>query len=571
MKTTSSLRRRFARFAALLCTALTGHLVELIILLHATAAACASVYNLHHAWMHPAVYAPFAVIAALSLSFYRERHRWAVVAYWAMLPLYLLTLFLPDAWRSSTELHYLYVALPAIYLLARRVKDNGRYSLRLYSMARSLTLALGIATFLMAILMLILSSIETLFHPDPSIFNKCYYLVLTVCYPLVAPLVFIGLESTSRTPAVSILETILLNYILTPALLLYNLILYVYAATILFRWDLPQASVATMVTIFISVQVILDIVRPLLNRQPLAWYFRWFGLIALPLVVLFWVATGYRLSQYGLTIDRCFLLLAGVLMTLYCLLSPFLRPKPWFWLTIAAVAGIVVLTLGGPLSARQLSLSAQLTLIRTNAAEAHILTPEGTIDTAAFHPDPTDTLYAPQHRAAYQAMLYIEHDLGDTLVLRRELGLDRADYLDRLSDRTARHAKAYRFDNDWYRYEEQYATQNFYLHNGSNKNIIDVSDYNRLFLNRRYNAGESIPYPGGAIDADTLLAAQLAKIGYTLRSNLDQDKLEKHKEQLLTYTSHDGSILIVFDGMQISKADSLNHLSTAHICYALSR
>ena len=214
---TSFLRRRFARFAELLRTALTGHPVELLILLHATAAACASVYNLHHTWMHPAVYAPFAVIAALSLSFYRERHRWAVVAYWALLPLYLLTLFLPDAWRSSTELHYLYAVLPAIYLLARRVKDNSRYSLRFYSMARSLTLALGIATFLMAILMLILGSIETLFHPEPSIFNKCYDLVLTVCYPLVAPLVFIGLESTSRTPAVSKLETILLNYILTPA------------------------------------------------------------------------------------------------------------------------------------------------------------------------------------------------------------------------------------------------------------------------------------------------------------------------------------------------------------------
>ena len=568
---TSFLRRRFARFAALLRTALTGHPVELLILLHATAAACASVYNLHHAWMHPAVYAPFAVIAALSLSFYRERLRWAVVAYWAMLPLYLLTLFLPDAWRSSTELHYLYAVLPAIYLLARRVKDNGRYSLRFYSMARSLTLALGIATFLMAILMLILGSIETLFHPDPSIFNKCYDLVLTVCYPLVAPLVFIGLESTSRTPVVSKLETILLNYILTPALLLYNLILYVYAATILFRWDLPQASVATMVTIFISVQVILDIVRPLLNRQPFAWYFRWFGLIALPLVVLFWVATGYRLGQYGLTFDRCYLLLAGLLMTLYCLFTPFLRIRPWHWCTALLAAGVLILALGGPLSARQLSLRTQLHIIRANAAQAHILTPQGTIDTAAFHPDPADSLYRRQHRAAYQAMCYIEHDLGDTLVLVRELGLDRADYLDRLSDRTARHAQAYRIDNDWYRYEEQYATQNFYLYNTSGNSDIDISRYNRMLLNHRYSSGESIPYPGGTINADTLLAAQLAKIGYTLRSNLDKEKLDKHKDQLLTYTSPDGSILIVFSRMEISKVDSLNHITSASIWYALSR
>ena len=71
MKTISSLRRRIARFAALLRTALTGHPVELLILLHATAALCALVYNLHHAWMYPVAYAPFATVAALCLSFYR--------------------------------------------------------------------------------------------------------------------------------------------------------------------------------------------------------------------------------------------------------------------------------------------------------------------------------------------------------------------------------------------------------------------------------------------------------------------------------------------------------------------
>jgi hypothetical protein len=258
-------------------------------------------------------------------------------------------------------------------------------------------------------------------------------------------------------------------------------------------------------------------------------------------------------------------------MTLYCLFTPFLRIRPWHWCTALLAAGVLILALGGPLSARQHSLRTQLHIIRANAAQAHILTPQGTIDTVALRPDPADTLYAPQHRAAYQAMCYIEHDLGDTLVLVRELGLDRADYLDRLSDRTARHAQAYRIDNDWYRYEEQYATQNFYLNNTSGNSDIDISSYNRMLLNHRYSSGESIPYPGGTINADTLLAAQLAKIGYTLRSNLDKEKLDKHKDQLLTYTSPDGSILIVFSRMEISKVDSLNHITSASIWYALSR
>ena len=363
---TSSLRQRFSRFSALLRTALTAHPVELLILLHATAAACASVFHVSHVWMHPAAYAPFAVVAALSLSFHRERHRWATIAYWAVLPLYLLTVFLPDAWRSSTEIHYLYATLPAGYLLAHNVRDNSRYSLRFYSMARSLTLALGIATLLMVLLMLILLTVETLF--TTALANRLYGIIATLCFSFVAPVVFISFETDRSTPSVSRLEHMIINYILTPALLLYNLILYVYAAIILFRWELPEDSVATMVLVFVAVQLVIDIVRPLLSKQPLAWYFRWFGLIALPLVVLFWVATGYRLSQYGLTIDRCFLLLAGVLMTLYCLLTPFLRTKPWHWITVLAVAGILILTLGGPLSARQLSLSAQLSLIRTNAA-----------------------------------------------------------------------------------------------------------------------------------------------------------------------------------------------------------
>ena len=568
---TSFLRRRFARFAALLRTALTGHPVELLILLHASAAACVAAYPQSHAWMLPALYAPFAAVAALCLSFHRTGSKVRTIAYWALLPLYILTAFLPDAWASSVETRYLYALLPALYLLARGVWSNTRFSQRFYSMMRSLLIALAVAALLAMLLMLILLSVDTLFSNSSHIVNHLYVICLILCFALVAPLVFIGLESQTAPLAATLLEEITVNYILTPALLLYNVVLYAYAATILFRWDLPQASVATMVMAFVAVQVAIDIVRPLLSRQPLKWYFRWFGLIALPLVVLFWVATGYRLSQYGLTFDRCYLLLAGLLMTLYCLFTPFQRIRPWHWCSALLAAGVLILALGGPLSARQLSLRTQLHIIRANAVQAHILTPQGTIDTVAFRPDPADTLYAPQHRAAYQAMCYIEHDLGDTLVLRRELGLDRADYLDRLSDRTARHAQAYRIDNDWYRYEEQYATQNFYLHNDSDKNIIDVSDYNRLFLNRRYNAGESIPYPGGTIDADTLLAAQLAKIGYTLRSNLDQDKLDKHKEQLLTYTSPDGSVLIVFDGMQISKADSLNHLFTAHICYALSR
>ena len=163
MKTTTNFRLRFSRFAALLRTALIGHPVELLILLHAAAAACVAAYPQSHAWMLPAPYAPFAAVAALCLSFHRTGSKVRTIAYWALLPLYILTAFLPDAWASSVEIRYLYALLPALYLLARGVRSNARYSQRFYSMMRSLLIALAVAALLAMLLMLILLSVETLF------------------------------------------------------------------------------------------------------------------------------------------------------------------------------------------------------------------------------------------------------------------------------------------------------------------------------------------------------------------------------------------------------------------------
>ncbi|MBO7576316.1 MAG: hypothetical protein J6T03_02490, partial [Bacteroidales bacterium] len=84
------------RIADLMRTALTIHPVELLVLIHATAAAIGSEFDWSGGWIHAAVYAPIATVAALCLAYHRGRRRWVTAAYWAVLPLYLLACLLPE-------------------------------------------------------------------------------------------------------------------------------------------------------------------------------------------------------------------------------------------------------------------------------------------------------------------------------------------------------------------------------------------------------------------------------------------------------------------------------------------
>ena len=556
------------RIADLMRTALTIHPVELLVLIHATTAAIGSEFDCSGGWIHAAVYAPIATVAALCLAYHRGRRRWVTAAYWAVLPLYLLACLLPEEWNVKPAV---YVILPAIYLLAQGVRSDLRYTQRFYSLLRSLLLSVGISLLFLTLMWIIIYSTQELFNIKGLWGDWALDISLYVSFILVAPLTFIGFESQRDEEEVNRVTQTVVNYILTPAMIIYHVILCIYGLTILINWELPQNSVASMVLSLVTAGVAIDIVRPLLPKQPLGWYFRWFGMLALPLVVLFWVAVGYRVGQYGMTPSRCYLVLAGLMATLYCVLRPWLRRRPWYWGTIMAVAGVLILAYGGPLSARNISVCHQLHLVRTNASEAQILSPSGKIDMEAFRPDAADSQYRMQHRNAYQAMKYIENDLKDTVILPTRLGINSADYLNHLSDSTAKYASAYIPDNGWYPDENFDNDMSYSIYNDIEHQDISIEGFEQMIVDQHCRLDKGIPYPGGEVPADTFLTTQLGKIGYTLQSNLDQDKLEKNKALLLEYTSADGAVRIVLDELVIKKKNGMNLITHAHVCYALSR
>ena len=118
------------------------------------------------------------------------------------------------------------------------------------------------------------------------------------------------------------------QFILLPLVTLYLLILYAYLFKILFKWSLPMGYVSYLV-ISISVAGILSLllIYPLRNEEENKWikvFSKWFYVALYPLIGLLAVAIFKRISDYGITENRYFILILAawlVVIAAYFLIS----------------------------------------------------------------------------------------------------------------------------------------------------------------------------------------------------------------------------------------------------------
>lgn len=110
------------------------------------------------------------------------------------------------------------------------------------------------------------------------------------------------------------------QYLLIPLLTLYMLVLYAYLFKIILQWNLPKGLVSWM----ISTMSVLGIFNLLLlypkSRDKedhwIASYSKYFYIALLPLITLLLVAVGKRISDYGVTESRYFLV--AIACCLFC-------------------------------------------------------------------------------------------------------------------------------------------------------------------------------------------------------------------------------------------------------------
>ena len=140
------------------------------------------------------------------------------------------------------------------------------------------------------------------------------------------------------------------QYLFIPLLLLYMATLYVYAAKILFSWQLPVGWVCYLVSAsMLGMVLLIFITYPLQLGQGNSIFkklLRWLPLAMLPLLVLMSVAIGRRLSDYGITVSRLYVLVFNIWCYVVCIGLLITRNRRLWWVPASFAVVLFLISVG---------------------------------------------------------------------------------------------------------------------------------------------------------------------------------------------------------------------------------
>jgi hypothetical protein len=121
---------------------------------------------------------------------------------------------------------------------------------------------------------------------------------------------------------------IFVQYILTPLVIIYLIILYAYVAKIVMQWSWPKGWVSKLILGFSATGILsLLLLYPVREHKEYKWVqlaWHWFFVILIPLIIMLPLAVWRRTSQYGVTEGRYLAVTLAIclaLLTVYFILS----------------------------------------------------------------------------------------------------------------------------------------------------------------------------------------------------------------------------------------------------------
>ena len=191
-------------------------------------------------------------------------------------------------------------------------------------------------------LSLLALSLKQLFGVDVT--YKCYAGIAILCSELLPLLMFLGLlpegeHKHDRLPQPTVFLHNILHYLFLPLAGLYLLVLYVYAGTIIARWQLPDGWVSWLVTALMAGVIGIELgLYPsrLKSHKPVDERIaRWLPLLTLPLLVLMTVGIGRRFLDYGITLNRLYLATLNAWFYFVCIGLVVGRARRLSWIPVS--------------------------------------------------------------------------------------------------------------------------------------------------------------------------------------------------------------------------------------------
>lgn len=430
----------------------------------------------------------------LALRFYseREKSKTAVLQLLALAFLVVYYLLLPDHYQGNEFEHVLRSILYGIaFFMAitfspflKQKELNGFWQHNRYLFTRVFFTGLYTGTLYLG-LVLALFSLESLF--DVSVQSEFYFQLWIAIVGLVSTSFFLSgipadlssLEKLSDYPkGIRVFS----QYILLPLLALYFVILYSYTGKILITGIWPEGIISTLIIVFSFLAVFTHfLLHPLSGNKSYLWvgrFAKWIYVFILPMIaILFWAIT-IRISEYGLTEKRYYVIAIGIWLLLTSFYFIFSRKKSLKFIPIS-IFTISLLTSFGPWGALDLSKTNQLGRLEALLSSNGLLSSEGITS--------SDLVVADEDQRSIQNILYYLSSYHGLSVLSPWFENLDAISLDCKTQVSCIMTDILGLENQSYSYyDADYL--NLYLNDKELLRDLDISAYNRLIPELNYYA-----------------------------------------------------------------------------------
>ena len=317
---------------------------------------------------------------------------------------------------------------------------------------------------------------------------------------------------------------IILNFILSPAVIIYTVILYTYFVKIVFEWDLPKGGVAWMVMGFITVTLIGRVAQSILSQRYYDWFYRHFTLIAIPPLVMYWIGSIYRIRIYSFTESRFYLMVAGVLMTLFVLMLYRQRTRRYQLMALIFGAAIILFTYIPGISAKSIGLHCQKQRLAELIGELKLTDAKtGKLnDNLDLWGIRHDSVMCERYKDVSSVIKYVRDEVGDKEFEAKYGKWSHSEY-------SFNYANAKNADNR--NYADTY----------NRKKPVELGEYTIMLPSKDYKYDYDEHSVIVTHDKDTVLV-------YPIQSIVSKDtSLLHHPEQLLTYRND--SLMLVLEGI----------------------
>ena len=352
-------------------------------------------------------------VPLMVLTFWLHRvNRWAYYAsFFLFLPLMALDLK-PFLWTYGFA--FTYVLAGILLVVGNRRMDNRPFAAHALHVVTQMFFGLLITGILNMAVMAIVASFFYIFGIEAP--KHLYEHIIQFIWFVLAPQVCCTLIRQNEDEVAEPFKVLrlILNFILSPAVIIYTVILYTYFIKIVFEWDLPKGGVAWMVMGFITVALVGRVAQSILSQRYYDWFYNRFTLIAIPPLIMYWIGSIYRIRLYSFTESRFYLMVAGVLMTLFVLMLWKERTRKYQLMALIFGAAIILFTYIPGISAKSIGLSCQQQRLSQLISELKLTDAKtGKLgDGIDMRRIKQDSLLCEQYKEVTSVIDYVRKDMG---------------------------------------------------------------------------------------------------------------------------------------------------------------